>query len=139
MAQVTMEFQVRSLAQHNGLKDPVLCSCGSGQSLGICCRCVHFLFKKKLLDKGIIDLFCLSTFFFFFFFFFFAFSLAAPKAYGGSQARGQIRAVAAGLCHSHSNAGSEPHPRPTPQLTAMPDPQPTEHGQGSNLQRHGSQ
>jgi len=29
-------------------------------------------------------------------------------AYGGSQARGLIRATAAGLCHSHSNAGSEP-------------------------------
>ena len=31
---------------------------------------------------------------------------AAPAAYGISQARGQIRAVAA--CHSHSNARSEP-------------------------------
>ena len=27
----------------------------------------------------------------------------------GSQARGQIRATAAGLCHSHGNAGSELH------------------------------
>ena len=26
---------------------------------------------------------------------------AAPEAHGGSQARAQIRAVAAGLCHSH--------------------------------------
>ena len=34
-----------------------------------------------------------------------------------SQARGQIRAIAAGLHHSHSNAGSEPHLLPTPQLT----------------------
>ena len=32
---------------------------------------------------------------------------AIPVAYGGSQARGPIRAVAAGLHHSHSNAGSE--------------------------------
>ena len=32
---------------------------------------------------------------------------AAPMAYGGSQARGQIGAVAAGLHHSDSNAGSE--------------------------------
>ena len=31
------------------------------------------------------------------------FSRAAPTAYGGSQARGLIRAVAAGLCQSHSN------------------------------------
>ena len=29
-----------------------------------------------------------------------------PVAQGGSQARGRIRAVAAGLCESHSNAGS---------------------------------
>ena len=57
-----------------------------------------------------------------FFFFFFAFSRAAPEAYGGSQARGRIKAVAAGLCQSHSSAGSEPRLQPTPQLTAMPDP-----------------
>ncbi len=37
-----------------------------------------------------------------------AISWAAPTAYGGSQARGLIGAVAAGLHHSHSNAGSEP-------------------------------
>ena len=41
-------------------------------------------------------------------FFFFAISWAAPAEYGGSQARGQIRAVASGLHQSHSNAGSEP-------------------------------
>ena len=40
------------------------------------------------------------------FFFFYPFG-AAPAAYGGSQARGLIRAVATGLYHSHSNAGSE--------------------------------
>ena len=54
--------------------------------------------------------------------FFFAFSRATPLAYGGSQARGLIGAVAAGLCHSHSNMGSEPRLRPTPQLTATPHP-----------------
>ena len=36
----------------------------------------------------------------------FAISWAAPAAYGDSQARGLIGAVAAGLHHSHSNAGS---------------------------------
>ena len=36
------------------------------------------------------------------FFFLFAISWAAPTAYGGPQARGQIRAVATGLHHSHS-------------------------------------
>ncbi len=40
--------------------------------------------------------------------FFFAISWAAPAAYGGSQARGRIRVVAAGLRHSHSNVGSKP-------------------------------
>ena len=34
---------------------------------------------------------------------------AATTAYEGSQARGRIRATAAGLCHSHSNTGSELH------------------------------
>ena len=52
----------------------------------------------------------------------FASSRATLTAYGGSQARGPIRAVAASLCHSHSNMGSEPHLQPTPQLTATPDP-----------------
>ena len=46
---------------------------------------------------------------------------AALVAYGGSQARGLIRAVAAGLHRSHSNTRSE-HLRPTPQLTATLDP-----------------
>ena len=51
----------------------------------------------------------------------FAISWAAPAAYGGSQARGLIGAVATGLRQSHSNAGSEPRLQPTPQLTATPD------------------
>ena len=57
--------------------------------------------------------------------------------YGGSQARGQIGAVAAGLHHSHSNAGSELCLQPTPHLTATMDPQPTERGQGLNPHPHG--
>ena len=59
---------------------------------------------------------------FFFFFGLFALSGAVSMAYGGSQARGPIGAVVAGLRQSHSNEGSEPHLRPTPQLTAMLDP-----------------
>ena len=51
----------------------------------------------------------------------FAFSRAAPMAYGGSQARGPIGAVAMGLHLSHSNARSEPCLQPTPQLMATPD------------------
>ena len=44
--------------------------------------------------------------FFFFFFCLFAFSRAAPMAYGGSQARGLIGAVATSLHQSHRNTGS---------------------------------
>ena len=43
-------------------------------------------------------------------------------AYGGSQARGPIGAVAASLCDSHGNIRSEPHLQPTPQLMATMDP-----------------
>ena len=83
------------------------------------------------------------TIYFLFILFYFIFCLiaicwAAPMAYGGSQARGQIKAVAAGLHHSHSNVGSEPHLWPTPQLTAMTDPQNYEQGQRVNPQPHGS-
>ena len=46
---------------------------------------------------------------------------AAPMAYEGSQARGQVRAVAAGLHHIHNNGGSKPRLWPTPQLMATPD------------------
>ena len=42
-----------------------------------------------------------------------------------SQARGQIGAAAA----SHNNMGSKPRLQPTSQLTVMPDPLPTKHGQ----------
>ena len=56
-------------------------------------------------------------------FFFFGHFRAAPSAaYGGSQARGLIGAVAARLHHSHSNTGSEPCLQPIPQFTATPDP-----------------
>ena len=85
------------------------------------------------------SLFILFYFYLFIYLFsLFAISWAAHAAHGGSQARGPIRAVATGLRQSHSNAGSEPSLQSTPQLTAMPDPQPTEQGQGSNPQPHGS-
>ena len=54
----------------------------------------------------------------FLFYFIFVF-MVALMAYGGSQARGPIRAVATGLHHGSSE--SELHLQPTPQLTAMPD------------------
>ena len=62
---------------------------------------------------------------------------ASPTAYGSSQARGRIRAVAAGLHHSHSNTESKPGLRAPPQLTAILDSRPTEQGQGLNPHPHG--
>ena len=71
----------------------------------------------------ILFLFFLFLFYFLpFFLVFLFFSRALPAAYGGSQARGLMGAVAASLHHSHSNARSEPRLQPTPQLTAMLDP-----------------
>ena len=75
------------------------------------------------LNSTVSKLFLVYFFFVFCLFIcLFAFSGATPAAYGGSQARGQIGAVAIGLCQSHSNTGSQPRVRPTPQLVAMPDP-----------------
>ena len=60
--------------------------------------------------------------FFVLFCFVFAFFRAASMAYGGSQARGPIGAVAAGLYQSRNNVGACCHLQPTPQRTAIPDP-----------------
>ena len=54
---------------------------------------------------------------FLFFFCLFVFSRTAPTAYGGSQAKGHIGAIAAGPCQSHSNMGSKPCLQSTSQLT----------------------
>ena len=51
-------------------------------------------------------LFCFVLFYFILFYLLFR---AVPTAYGGFQARGRTRAVAAGLHHNHSNAGSLTH------------------------------
>ena len=51
---------------------------------------------------------------FLFFFFFLSFFLFAPVAYGGSQARGLIGAVAPDLCQSCSTTRSKLRLRPTP-------------------------
>ena len=56
------------------------------------------------------------------FFCLFASSLGAAVAYGCSQARGGIGAIAASLRQSHSKAGSKPHLQPTLKLTATLDP-----------------
>ena len=65
------------------------------------------------LEVGLLD-HVVILFLFLFFVFFLAFSRAAPAAYGGSQDRGLIGAVATSLCQSHSTVGSEPRLRPTP-------------------------
>ena len=78
--------------------------------------------KKKKKTKNNITLSYLYSFYIFFLFFVchllfsfsFSFSRAAPEAYGGSQARGLMEAIAASLRQSHSNAGSEPHLQSTP-------------------------
>ena len=63
--------------------------------------------------------------------------MAKPVAYGGSQARGLIRAVAPGLRHSHSNQDPNGicdlhHSSWQCQILNL-----TEQGQGSNLCPHG--
>ena len=92
-------------------------------------------------ERGLSGVFLFFIYLFLFFISFFvfsAFSRAALTAYEDSQARGLIGAVATRLHHSHSHMGSEPRLQPTPQLPATPDPEPTERGQGSNPQPHGS-
>ena len=66
--------------------------------------------------------FSFSFFLYFILFCLFCFFRPTTAAYGGSQARGLIGAIAPGLHHSHSKARSEPHLRPIPQLMVMPDP-----------------
>ena len=87
--------------------------------------------SSHLQDKNVVQ--WISNIFInkgnFILFFFFCFQ-GHTKAYGSSQARGQIRAASARLRHSHSNTRSETCLQPTPELT--PDPQPTEQGQGSS-------
>ena len=85
----------------------------------------------------VFEWFIFNLNFFFFSFFCFLIFRAVLAAYGSSQARDWIRAVAAGLHHSHSNARSELCLWPTAQLTATLDPSPTERGQGSNPHPHG--
>ena len=63
--------------------------------------CLHVLAVVNSATMSIVHSFLLISDVIFFFFGLFR---ATPTADGISQARGGIRAVAAGLCHSHSNA-----------------------------------
>ena len=62
------------------------------------------------------------TFKSYYFIYLFCLFRAVPMVYGGSQARGLIRATVAGLHHSHSNARSEFQLLLMPHLMATPDP-----------------
>ena len=64
------------------------------------CICIRHIGWKL----GWNEVFANAVGFFFCFICLFVFR-AMPTAYGSSQARGRIRAVAAGLHHSHSNTG----------------------------------
>ena len=71
------------------------------------------LFLPSVLSPP-LDMFCFVLFVL----------MAAPMAYGNSQARGRfgVGAAAASLYHSNSNMGSKLHLLPMLQLVAMPDP-----------------
>ena len=74
------------------------------------------------------------------FFFLFLLFRAAPEAYGSSQARGRIRAVAASLHHSHSNV--EPRAASMTYTAACHNTGSLTYqapGQGLNPHPHGSQ
>ena len=88
---------------------------------------MHVSFQVTVLSgyiprSGIGGSYVNSIFSFFGFVFVFCLFRVVPVAYGRSQVRGQIGAVATGLYHSHSNTRSEPHLRTIPQLTATQDP-----------------
>ena len=87
--------------------------------------CLFGLFGSHLSFFVCLFVFCFGLF------------RAAPAVYGGSQARDQIGAVAAGLHHSHISTSSKLRLPPTPQLTATLDPQPTGQGQELNPRPHG--
>ena len=62
-----------------------------------------FHFSYCILQLWLIPFYCFYTWFIFYFF------RVTSEPYGSSQARGWIRATAAGLCHSHSHSGSSTH------------------------------
>ena len=83
---------------------------------------VHILFRSQFSSQGCPEGQGKDAQFFSSFLFCFVLFRATPTSYGGSQARGRIGAVDAGLHHSHSHTRRERHLQPTLQPTAMPDP-----------------
>ena len=97
----------------------LFCQSSAIQQGDLTYTCIHSFFSHCHAPSQVTrhsSQFCIAEFFFSFLF------RSAPSAYGNFQARGQIGAAAASLCHSHSNAGFEPCLQPTPHLTATLDP-----------------
>ena len=90
---------------------------------------MYHLFSSS--SSSLQNSFLIGKSLFCFLFFVFGLFRTAPTAYGSSQPRGQIGAVAQSTAH-HSSAGSKLYLQPTPQLMATPGHQPTERGQGLN-------
>ena len=80
---------------------------------------LYILFGDMLL---MFFAYFLNRLFLFLFLIFFCLFKAASMAYGDSQARGWLGAVAVGLYHSYNSVGSKLHLRPIPQFMATPDP-----------------
>ena len=108
-----------ALAQAGGYRSDSTPSLGTS----ICCGCGpgkdRKTKKRNFTSKWFFKITSELDFFFFVFLPFLGLLLVA---YGGSQARSLIGAVAFGLCQSHSKAGSELRLQPTPLLMATPDP-----------------
>ena len=108
---------------------------------------IWYLCKKAKLIKDLnriyseimpLFLFIFCYYYYCYCYYYYIFRVASA-AFGSSQARDQIRATAANLCHSHSNARSELRLQPTAQLTAtMDSPRHllTERGRGWNPHPH---
>ena len=139
---VSVEALVQSPVWHSGLRIQYCHICGVGCSSTlnlipgpgtfIYCQCVrkrkkrqkeklHTWKKKVSEDESERGSWKILSWTYLFIYIFSLFR-AASEACGGSQARGRIRAGAAGLHHSHGNVGSKMHVQTTPQLPAMPDP-----------------
>ena len=84
--------------------------------------CLQCFCQLSILYQSLLKTIYSAQLRFFFFFVFLPFYRAALTAYGDSQARDPVGAVAAGLHQRHGNAGSELCLQPTPQLIATPDP-----------------
>ena len=88
------------------------------------CALFHFFVTHSFIhsySKWFYFMPGIQQIFIFYYLFYFPFR-ATPMAYGGSQARDLIRAVAASLHQSHSNSGSQPHLWPTPQQCRIFNP-----------------